>query len=393
MAEKRDYYEVLGVDRGADEATIKRAYRTLAKKYHPDLHPGDAEAEEKFKEINEAYEVLSDADKREKYNRYGHAAFDPTAGAGGGAGFGGGSGFSGGAGFGSFDGFDFGDIFSSFFGGGSRGGASRANAPIEGEDLQVRLTLTFEEAIFGCKKSISYPRVEACPDCAGSGAKRGSAVDTCSQCHGTGRITTQQRTIMGIMQTQQACPNCRGTGKIIREPCENCRGKGYIRITKKLDVTIPAGIDDGQRILLRGQGSAGRNGGAAGDLSILISVRPHSLFEREGSTLFCQIPISFSEAALGAEIDVPLPRGTTKKFTIPEGTQPGTSFTLRGEGAPDVNTHRKGNLVFTVTVEVPKNLSAEQKKLLTAFASSCGDKNNTQKTSFRKKLRDLFSGK
>lgn len=377
---KRDYYEVLGVEKSADEATLKKAYRTLAKKYHPDLNPGDKEAEQKFKEINEAYGVLSDPEKRKKYDQYGHAAFDPSAGAG--------------AGFSGFGDFDFGDIFSSFFGGGGSGfgGSTRRNdAPIPGDDVEQRVVISFEEAVFGCKKDISYNRVEACQDCHGSGAAPGTTTDTCTVCHGTGRVTVQQRTIMGMMQTQTTCTNCRGTGKIVRTPCKNCNGKGYVRLTRKLSVAIPAGIEDGQRVALRGQGNAGRNGGPAGELIISVSVRPHPIFEREGSSIFCEIPISFTEAALGAEIDVPLLGGKTKKYTIPEGTQPGTSFTIRGEGAPDVYSGKKGNLVFTVTVEVPRALTAEQKDLLRKFAATDGEKNDAKRAGFRKKLKDLFN--
>lgn len=382
MAEeqKRDYYEVLGVSRDADDAALKKAYRTLAKKYHPDMNPGDKEAEQKFKEVNEAYGVLSDPEKRKQYDQFGHAAFDPSSGAG--------TGFSG------FGDFDFGDIFSSFFGGSSQSGfsSSRAqSAPIPGEDIEQSVVISFEESLFGCKKDISYNRVEACPDCNGSGAAPGTSPETCSVCHGTGRVTVQQRTFMGMMQTQSTCQSCRGRGKIVKTPCKNCNGKGYVRITRKLAVTIPAGIENGQRVALRGQGSVGRNGGSPGDLIIQVSVRPHPIFEREGSSVFCEIPISFTEAALGAEIDVPTPSGKTKKFTIPEGTQPGTSFTLRGEGAPDVYNGRKGNLVFTVTVEVPRSLTPEQKELLSKFASAGGEKNETKRSGFRKKLKDLFN--
>ncbi len=379
MADKRDYYEVLGVDKGADDAALKKAYRNLAKQYHPDLHPGDKEAEQKFKEVNEAYGVLSDAEKRSQYDRFGHAAFDGSAGAGG-AGF-------------DFGGFDFGDIFSSFFGGGGGGGGSRANARIDGDDVGVRVILSFEEAVFGCKKDISYNRIEECPDCHATGAAAGTTPETCPNCKGTGRVTVQQRTFMGVMQSQTSCSNCRGTGKIVKTPCTNCNGKGFIRLTKKLSVTIPAGIDNGQRVLLRGQGSAGRNGGRAGDLIIEVAVRPHPIFEREGNSVFCEIPISISEATLGAEIEVPMLDGKTKKYTIPEGTQPGTSFTMRGEGIADVNSKRRGNLVFTVMVEVPRNLNAEQKKLLREFGETLGEKNDAKSSGFRKKIKDLFSGK
>lgn len=381
---KRDYYEVLGVDKTADEATLKKAYRTLAKKYHPDMNPGDKEAEQKFKEINEAYGVLSDPEKRQKYDQFGHAAFDPSMGAG-----------AGGAGFdGGFGGFDFGDIFSSFFGGGSGGfssGGQRQNAAIPGDDIEQSVIISFEEAVTGCKKDISYNRIEACSECKGSGAAAGTTAETCSVCHGTGRVTVQQRTMMGIMQTQTTCQNCRGTGKVVKTPCRNCNGKGYVRLTKKLSVSIPAGIDNGQRISLRGQGDVGRNGGPNGDLIIRVNVRPHPIFEREGTTVYCEIPISFTEAALGAEVEVPTPTGSTKKYTIPEGTQPGASFTIRGEGMPDVYNGKRGNLVFTVSVEVPRQLTQEQKDLLKKFAELGGEKNEAKRTGFRKKLKDLFN--
>lgn len=376
MAEnKRDYYEVLGVQKGASDDEIKKAYRVLAKKYHPDMNPGDKEAEAKFKEANEAYAVLSDSEKRAKYDQFGHAAFDPSMG-------GGGSGFGG---FGGMD-FDFGDIFSSFFGGGGGGSRSSRNMPIEGDDVMARVTITFDEAVFGCKKEITFARVEACSECEGSGAEKGTKPDTCQTCHGTGRVTVQQQTMLGYMQTQRACSNCRGTGKIIKTPCKNCNGKGFVKVNKTLAVTIPAGIDSMQRIILRGQGSAGRNGGSAGDLIIEVRVKEHKIFTRERNNIYCEIPISFSEAALGAEIDIPVLGDKTEKYTVPEGTQTGTSFTLRGKGIPDINSKRKGDLIVTVTVETPKNLTPEQKKLLTEFSKSLGENNTGKRSSFFKKL-------
>lgn len=375
MAQKRDYYEVLGVSKTASADEIKKAYRSLAKKYHPDMNPGDKEAEAKFKEINEAYDVLSDTEKRSKYDQFGHAAFDPAAG--GGEGFGGFGGFGG-------DGFDFGDIFSSFFGGG--GSRSQRSAAIDGEDIVTRLTISFDEAVFGCEKEITYPRVEACEDCGGTGAEKGTKPETCPTCKGSGRVTVQQQTMFGRMQSQRSCTACRGTGKIVKNPCKNCNGKGFVRVNKKSKLTIPAGIDGGQRIIRRGQGSAGRNGGAAGDLIIEISVKPHKFFERDRNNVYCEIPISFATAALGGEIEVPGLGGKDEVFQIPEGTQTGTSFTLKGKGIPDVNTKRKGDLIFTVTTETPKNLSAEQKKLLAAFADSLGESNEIKSKSFFKKL-------
>lgn len=378
---KRDYYEVLGVSKSATDDEIKKAYRGLAKKYHPDLNPGDAEAEKKFKEANEAYEVLSDSDKRDKYDRYGHAAFDPSAG--------GGSGFSGFGGFGGFGGddFDLGDIFSSFFGGSTSGSSrSRRNAPIDGDDVGTYVNITFEEAAFGCKKDIDFARIEACPDCGATGATKGSEVETCSACRGTGRVTVKQQTMLGYMQTQRTCSPCKGTGKIVKNPCQNCNGKGYVRLKKTFEIQIPAGIDHMQRIVKRGQGSVGRNGGMNGDLIIEVRVEEHKIFQRDGNDLLCEVPISFAEAALGAEIDIPMLGGGTEKFTIPEGTQTGEQFTIRGKGIADINTGRKGNLVFTVVVETPRNLSSEQKKLLSEFATSLGENNSKFKTNWFKKL-------
>ena len=378
MAEnKRDYYEVLGVSKGASDDEIKKAYRVLAKKYHPDVNPGDKEAEAKFKEANEAYAVLSDSEKRAKYDQFGHAAFDPS--------MGGGSGFGGFGGFGGGD-FDFGDIFSSFFGGGGGSSRSSRNMPVEGDDVMARITISFDEAVFGCKKEISFARVEACPDCSATGAAKGTKPETCESCHGTGRVTVQQQTILGYMQTQRACSACRGTGKIIKSPCKNCNGKGYIKVNKKLEVTIPAGIDSMQRIILRGQGSAGRNGGSAGDLIIEVRVKEHPLFTRERNNVYCEIPISFSEAALGAEIDIPTLGGKTEKYKIPEGTQTGTSFTIKGRGIADINSKRKGDLIITVVVETPKNLTSEQKKLLSEFSKTLGESNTGKRDSFFKKL-------
>ena len=376
MADKRDYYEVLGISKGASADEIKKAYRSLAKKYHPDLNPGDKEAEVKFKEVNEAYDVLSDDDKRQKYDQYGHAAFDPSAGGG-----------YGGGGFGGFSSdFDFGDIFSSFFGGGGGSSRSRKNAPIPGEDVTVRLTLTFEEAVFGCKKEINYSRIVECPDCHGMGAEDNSGIETCSTCRGTGSVTVQQQTILGYMQTQRTCQSCRGQGKIIKNPCKNCNGKKYIKVSKKQTVTIPEGIDTNQRIIQRGQGSAGRNGGPAGDLIVEITVKPHKFFERRGNNVYCEEPISFAEAALGAEIDIPTLGGGTEKYRIPEGTQTGTSFTLKGKGIADVHTKKKGDYILTVAVETPRNLSSEQKKLMEKFAETLGEGNTGKKQSFFKKI-------
>ena len=373
MADKKDYYEVLGVGKDASDDEIKKSYRKLAKKYHPDMNPGDKTAEENFKEVNEAYAVLSDPEKKSKYDQYGHAAFDPSMG---------------GSGFGGFGDFDFGDIFSSMFGGGFGFGSSsaRRNGPIRGDDLQYRLTLTFEEAAFGCKKDISYGRVEKCSDCGGSGAEKGTSPETCSACGGSGQVRRSQRTPFGIIQNTQACDNCRGTGKIIKSPCKNCNGKGYVKLQKKLTVTIPAGIDNGETIRISGQGNDGRNGGSAGDLYISVSVRPHQIFERDGTTLFCEVPITFVEASLGAEIDVPTLTGSVK-FSIPEGTQTGSRFTVKGEGIVSPRNGRNGDLVFEVGVEIPKSLSEKQKDILRSFAEESGQKNYQKKQSFFKKFK------
>ena len=339
------------------------------------MNPGDKTAEVKFKEVNEAYAVLSDSEKRSKYDRFGHDAFDPTSGGGGYGGFGG---FSGGD-------FDFGDIFSSFFGGGGAS-SSRANMAREGDDVATRVSVSFEEAAFGCKKEVNFARIENCPDCHGSGAEHEGDIEKCPECHGTGRVTVRQQTMLGYMQTQRSCQRCSGRGKIIKNPCKNCNGKGRIRINKKLEVNIPSGIDDRQNIVLRGQGSAGINGGPSGDLIIEVIVREDKIFEREGNNVYCEVPITFAEATLGAEIDVPVLGGGTEKFKIPDGTQSGTTFTLKNKGIPDINTKRKGDMIIKVAVETPKNLNSKQKELLLAFAESLGENNGSKKQSFFKKL-------
>ena len=378
---QRDYYEVLGLDKSADADAIKRAYRQLAKKYHPDLNPGDAEAEKNFKEVNEAYSILSDTEKKAKYDQFGHAAFDPTAGAGGGYG---GGGFGGG-----FGDFDLGDIFGSIFGGGFGGGSTqRRNGPQRGDDVGARVTLTFEEAAFGCKKDVSYTRLHKCPSCNGTGAEAGTSAETCPDCRGAGQRIVNQRMGGMTFQTKTTCEKCRGTGKFIKSPCQKCRGMGLERETRKLTVNIPAGIDNGERIALRGQGCEGKNGGPAGDLVIEVTVRAHSIFERDGVNIYCEVPVTVTEATLGAEIDVPTLEGTVK-HKIEEGTQPGTVFTLRGKGIPYVNdrNNRRGDLIFTVNVEIPKGLSEKQKDALREFAEACGEKNYAKKGKFTKSFK------
>ncbi|MBO5439550.1 MAG: molecular chaperone DnaJ, partial [Clostridia bacterium] len=329
------------------------------------------------KEVNEAYGVLSDADKKAKYDQFGHSAFDGSTGYGQG-GFGG---------FGGFDGFDMGDIFSSFFGGGgSSRSQNRANAPIPGDDIGIRVILSFEEAAFGCKKEVKYARVQKCSDCSGTGAENGTTADRCTQCNGTGQVRVQQRTAFGMMQSTRACPNCNGSGRVIKNPCNNCRGKGYVKVNKTLDVSIPAGIDDGQRIALRAQGNEGRNGGAAGDLIIEVNVRPHAIFERDGMDIYCDVPITFAEAALGAVIKIPTLEGSMD-YDIPEGTQTGTIFTIKNKGINAVSSKARGNLYVKVTVETPKNLTDEQKKILRSFGEKCGEKNFSKKTSFFSKFK------
>ncbi len=370
MADKRDYYEVLGVSKQASEDDLKKAYRTLAKKYHPDLNPGDKEAEQKFKEVNEAYAVLSDPEKRNQYDTYGHAAFDPASGAG--------------QGFGGFDmGFDINDIFSSFFGGGTTRG--RRNGPVRGGDIRTRVTLEFEEAVFGVKKEISFTKQQKCSSCGGTGAEKGTSPKVCPKCSGSGQIRVQQKSVFGYVQTTRPCDDCNGTGKIIEKPCHECRGSGFVRTTKKLDVNIPAGIDNGQTVVLRNQGHDGQNGGSAGDLEITVSVKHHQIFERDGYDLYCEVPITYAEATLGAQVDFPTLEGNMK-YDIPEGTQPGTVFTLRQKGVPRVNSKVRGNINVTVNVEVPKNLNSKQKELLKNFAESCGENNYVKKTKFTKKF-------
>ncbi len=380
MAEKRDYYEVLGVDKSADDATIKKAYRNLAKKYHPDLNPDNKEAEKKFKEVNEAYEVLSDSEKKARYDQFGHAGVDPNFGAGG---AGGGSPFGGGFG-------DFGDIFSDLFGG-AFGGSRRSNpnAPRRGADTAARITISFEEAAKGCQKTIKVTHIENCSACGGSGAKAGTTPKTCPHCHGSGQEVVQQRTPFGVMQTQRPCSHCGGKGKIIEHPCEKCSGKGKVRITREQTVNIPAGIDDMQVLNVRGQGDAGSNGGPNGDLRIEVNVRPHPIFERDGFDVYVEVPVTFVQASLGAEISVPTLDGKVK-FKIHEGTQSGDEFKLAGKGIKRINSSGRGNQYVKINVEIPRNLSKEQKELLKQFDSKSDDKNYKKRKTFFDKLKNMF---
>lgn len=368
----KDYYEVLGVNKSATDSEIKSAYRKLAKKYHPDMNPGDKEAEEKFKEVNDAYAVLSDPDKRKKYDTYGSAAFENG---GGGAGYGGFSGMD----------FDLGDIFGDIFGGGFGAARERRNGPVRGDDLLQRVFISFDEAAFGCKKEIKYSRVEKCPDCNGTGAAARTTPKVCTKCGGTGQMRAQQRTPFGIMQTSRVCDACGGTGEIISNPCKGCRGTGLHSVNKTLEVSIPAGIDNGQRITLRGMGNEGARGGGVGDLFISVQVRPHSVFERDGFNIYCEIPITFTDAALGAQISVPTLEGNTN-FDIPEGTQNGTSFTIKQKGIPNINGRGRGDLIFKVAVEVPKGLNESQKDALRKFADLCGKSNYSKKEKFFSKI-------
>ena len=378
MAEqKRDYYEVLGVSRGASEDEIKKAYKKMARKYHPDLNPGDKTAEEKFKEVNEAYEVLSDADKKARYDQYGHAGVDPNFGAGG---FGGG--FDG-----SFDFGDLGDIFGSFFGGGFGGGRrTNPNAPQRGESIRMSIAISFEEAAFGCEKAVTVERYETCDTCHGNGCAPGTSPEVCPDCHGTGTVQVRRQTPMGVFATSSPCPKCGGKGRIIHQPCKDCRGSGMVRKKKTIQASIPAGIDNGQTISIRGQGNAGKNGGPAGDLLITITVRPHELFRREGTSVLCEAPITFTQAVLGAELEIPTIDGKVK-YTLPEGTQSGTTFRLKGKGIPSINGRGRADQYVTVYIETPKNLNKEQKEALKKFAETMGESNYEEQKKFFKKFK------
>lgn len=367
---KRDYYEVLGLQKGASEDEIKKAFRQSAKKYHPDLNPDDKEAEARFKEINEAYSVLSDAQKRAQYDQLGHAAFDAA----------GGAGFDGFGGFGGFDGFGgLDDILGAFFGGGGFGRqASRRNGPERGNDLRYDLTISFEEAAFGVKKEISINREENCPVCQGTGAKPGTDVRTCKKCNGSGQVRTSQATAFGNFSSVRACDACGGTGKVVTEPCADCRGRGNVQRARKITVSIPAGIDNGQAITMQGEGAAGRRGGQAGDLYIAISVRAHRQFTRKQFDLYRDITVPFTRAALGGEIIIPTLDGSVK-YNLPEGTQPGTVFRLKDQGIQRLRGSGKGDMLVKVIVEIPKKLSDAQRSLLEQLDESIGGRREERK--------------
>ena len=362
---KRDYYEVLGLQKGASEEEIKKAYKKLARKYHPDMNPGDKEAEEKFKEVNEANEVLSDPEKKARYDQFGFAGVDPSYGAGAGGAYGGGM---------DFDFGDLGDIFGSFFGGGFGGSRANPNAPQRGESLRTSVSITFEEACFGCEKDVIIERVEQCDECRGSGCEKGTTAEVCAECGGRGVVQRRQQTPLGFMASTAPCPKCGGRGKIIHKPCKTCGGRGQVRKRKTIKVSIPAGIDNGQTISLRGQGNAGKNGGSAGDLLIVVAVRPHDIFRREGTSILCEAPITFAQAALGAELEIPTIDGKVK-YTIPEGTQSGTTFRLKGKGVPGMGGRARGDQYVTVYIETPRNLNREQKAALKKFSELLGEKN------------------
>ncbi|WP_010167948.1 molecular chaperone DnaJ [Candidatus Epulonipiscium viviparus] len=390
MATKKDYYDVLGVNKSSTEAEIKKAYRKVAKKYHPDTNPDNAEAESKFKEASEAYEVLSDSDKKAAYDRFGHSAFEQGAGGGaGGGGFGGFGDFGGfsSSGF-SSGGFDFEDLFGDLFGGGSRRSSRRGPKP--GADIEQTIQITFAEAAFGVDKEITVQTSETCPTCKGSKAKPGTHAETCSKCNGTGQIKITQRTILGNMQTTSTCDVCRGEGKVIKEKCTTCRGTGKVKVSKKVTVNIPPGIDTGQTLRVNGKGEAGDIGAPDGDLLLTIYIKAHEIFKRDGNSVNMRMPISFKQAALGAEVSVPTLDGNVK-LDIKEGTQTGTKFRLQGKGIPSLrNPKVRGDQYVEVYVEVPKNLSATQKELLEKFDSNTKDSHQPEQTKFKQRLERLF---
>ncbi|MBQ4630751.1 MAG: molecular chaperone DnaJ [Clostridia bacterium] len=394
MADKRDYYEVLGVQKGASDSDIKRAYRKLAKQYHPDVNPGDKDAEVKFKEIGEAYEVLSDSEKRARYDQFGFAGVDPSYG--GGAGGGGGYG-----GFGGFDFGDIGDIFSSVFGGGFGSSSRRrnANGPRRGSDIEESILLSFEEAAFGVKKTVKIYVIDNCEECKGSGAKTPSDKQTCANCNGTGQVKSVQNTMFGQMINTQVCGQCRGTGSYIKNPCSRCNGKGKVKKPKNIEVDIPAGINSGETVSYHGLGNAGSNGGPAGDLLVTVSIKRHEIFTRSGYDVHLSVPITFVQATLGADIEIPILDAEKKyelgkmTYSVPEGTQPETVVRLKGKGIPHVHSGQRGDMLIKFTVEVPKNLSSQQKDIVQSFGEACGETNFKQRKSFLDKMKGIFDKK
>ncbi|MDD5602824.1 MAG: molecular chaperone DnaJ [Eubacteriales bacterium] len=382
MANKRDYYEVLGVPKGASVEEIKKAYRKLAKQYHPDVNPGNKDAESKFKEANEAYEILSDPDRKARYDQFGHE--DNQSG-----GFGGfGGGFNG-SGFG-----DIGDIFESFFGGSGFGRSSQrqknGNAPSKGDDLGSNIQITFEEAAFGTEKEVQINRLETCKSCKGSGSKDSSSPERCKHCGGSGQVQYKQSTPFGQFVNVKTCEICGGQGTVIKDPCQVCGGKGRVlHRNVSIKVRIPAGIDDGQTISMRGEGGHGSRGGPSGDLFVTVSVKPHKVFERKGSDVYCEVPVTFAQAALGAEIDVPTLDGKVR-YSMPEGTQTGTVFRLKNRGIPFLRGTGRGDMYVRVSIEVPKKLNEKQKTILKSFAEASGDDVHEQRKSFFNKMKDSF---
>ncbi|MDP4119577.1 MAG: molecular chaperone DnaJ [Bacillota bacterium] len=375
--DKRDYYEVLGIPKNASDDEIKKAFRKLAKEHHPDLNPDDKSAESKFKEVNEAYEVLSDKEKRARYDQFGHSGVDPN--------FGGGYG---GSPFGQD--IDLGDIFSSFFGGFGGRRQNNPNAPRRGSDLETTVYISFEEAAKGTTKQVSYQTIQNCTDCSGTGAEKGTTARTCSACGGTGQVKINQRTPFGVVQTSRTCDSCKGNGKIIDTPCKKCSGTGRTRVTKNVDVTIPAGISNEQILSVGGHGNAGQNGGQPGDLHVYVNVRPHPIFERRGDDVWCELPLTFAQAALGAEVTVPTLDGTVS-YNVHESTQPGDVFKLKGKGIPHLGGRGRGDQFVKVTIEVPKNLSAKQKSILKEFEQECNEKNYHKRNGFFSKFKDILS--
>ena len=368
MAQKRDYYEVLGVSKSATDEEIKKAYRKLAKKYHPDANPDNKEeAEKKFKEVNEAYETLSDKQKRQMYDQFGFNGPNFSGNQGGGSYYYS-SGFDG---FGDFG--DLGDIFSSFFGGSSRSRSRSSSSAVKGNDLRVVTEITFEESYLGTEKEVTVTRNESCPSCKGTGSAKGTKPETCSVCKGTGTIRQVTQTPFGQMQTQRTCNNCGGTGKVINNPCTECRGKGTVRKVARIKVKLPEGIDDGQTVVLKGEGEAGKNGGPNGDLYIVVKVKKHKIYSRKAEHVLCEIPITFTTATLGGEVEVPMVDGTKEKYRIPEGTATNTKFVIRNKGFKNINGGWRGDFVFTVTVQVPKKLTSEQRELLVQLAKTMNE--------------------